>query len=563
MSRFLLLALLTCGMAAAAPQDASAEASLQSEVRPLLKQYCLLCHSAEKHTGDINLERLTSLKEAAADSRVLQKMAEQLTSGDMPPKGLPQPPANQRARLLEWVNGALRMAAQAHAGDPGPVVLRRLNNAEYTFTVRDLTAVASLDPAKEFPADGAAGEGFTNTGNALVMSPSLITKYLDAGKAIATHAVLLPDGIRFSPGVSRRDWTDEILTKIRAFYQNYTEAGGAETVMQQGLALDKNRGGVLPLRKYLTASLELRSPGGPTVEAVARQNGLTPKYLRILVNLLKDTRPSPVLDHLRASWRSARPSDIDGMLSEVEEWQSSLWKFSAVGHIGKEGGPKAWMEPVEPVADHQEFRLKLAPTADRKDVTVYLAAHDIDGKAPNYVVWREPRLAIAGRPPVLLRDLRPFIDELSAHRTRILGATAKALMAASDAGADRRTLAGKYHVDADALDAWFDFLGVGSVDRFQAGPLQQEDRKDGRLRLCARVGHFPDADAAGEFIRPACARTREHEAAQCRRASFADAEHCRRMAQPRHDHPAGGGHDHARSCGVRHGRHVVAGTAAR
>ena len=33
-----------------------------------------------------------------------------------------------------------------------------------------------------------------NTGNALVMSPALITKYLDAGKDIASHAVLLPDG---------------------------------------------------------------------------------------------------------------------------------------------------------------------------------------------------------------------------------------------------------------------------------------------------------------------------------------------------------------------------------
>ena len=30
------------------------------------------------------------------------------------------------------------------------------------------------------------------------MSPSLITKYLDAAKDVANHAILLPDGIRFS-----------------------------------------------------------------------------------------------------------------------------------------------------------------------------------------------------------------------------------------------------------------------------------------------------------------------------------------------------------------------------
>src|SRR3989442_1490701 len=83
----------------------------------------------------------------------------------------------------------LEKIALARAGDPGPVVLRRLSNAEYTYTLRDLTAIDSLDPAREFPVDGAAGEGFMNTGNALVMSPALLTKYLDAAKAITSHAM--------------------------------------------------------------------------------------------------------------------------------------------------------------------------------------------------------------------------------------------------------------------------------------------------------------------------------------------------------------------------------------
>ena len=32
-----------------------------------------------------------------------------------------------------------------------------------------MTAAPPLDPAREFPVDGAAGEGFTNTGNALMV----------------------------------------------------------------------------------------------------------------------------------------------------------------------------------------------------------------------------------------------------------------------------------------------------------------------------------------------------------------------------------------------------------
>src|SRR2546425_3493725 len=152
------------------------EKEFSGDTRPLLKQYCLGCHSTEKHKGDLDLERFSSLKEVLSHPKGWQVMVEKLSLNEMPPKGKPQPTPAERERLLGWVNCALDEAAKARAGDPGPVVLRRLNNAEYTYTVRDLTGVQSLDPVREFPADSAAGEGFMNTGNALVMSPALLTK---------------------------------------------------------------------------------------------------------------------------------------------------------------------------------------------------------------------------------------------------------------------------------------------------------------------------------------------------------------------------------------------------
>ena len=51
-------------------------------------------------------------------------------------------------------------------------------------------------------------------------------KYLDAAKEVARHAVLLPDGIRFSEGTTRRDWTDEILDDIRTIDWNVTSRTG-------------------------------------------------------------------------------------------------------------------------------------------------------------------------------------------------------------------------------------------------------------------------------------------------------------------------------------------------
>src|SRR5437899_10601878 len=245
------------------------------EVKPLVRNYCLKCHSTEKHKGDIDLEQFVSAADVFKHPKPWEKAIEQLASGDMPPKEKPQPTAEERKRLIDGVNAMLDEVALARAGDPGPVVLRRLNNAEYTYTIRDLTGVESLDPAKEFPADSASGEGFMNVGNSLVMSPSLVTKYLDAAKDLASHAVLLPDGIRFSPKSTGRDWTEALLAEIRATYRQFTDNGGGTLVNLQGIRFDTKDGGVLPLDKYLAVLLEERAEGKKPCLAPAR---LTAKY---------------------------------------------------------------------------------------------------------------------------------------------------------------------------------------------------------------------------------------------------------------------------------------------
>src|SRR5438477_5355746 len=243
-----LLQILAFILVAALPCVA---ADFKKEIRPLFTEYCLKCHSTEKHKGDLDLERFSSLAEVKKHPKIWQNVVEQLTNNEMPPKDKPQPTQAQRDQLLNWVNAVLDQIALERAGDPGPVVLRRLSNAEYTYTLRDLTRVAGLQPAREFPIDGAAGEGFTNTGNALVMSPALVTKYLDAAKEVASHAVLLPDGFRFSPHSTRQDWTNETLAQIRDLYREFTDPRGGDKVNLQGIVFDTNAGGRLPLERYL------------------------------------------------------------------------------------------------------------------------------------------------------------------------------------------------------------------------------------------------------------------------------------------------------------------------
>ena len=451
--------------------------SYEKDVHPLLVRYCGDCHSPNLAEAEIDFVSPQTFALARKQTATWQKAAEMLESGQMPPKDAPQPDAGQRQQLAQWIATFLKSEARRTAGDPGPVVLRRLNNAQYTFVLRDLTGVSSLSPAREFPVDGAAGEGFTNTGGALVMSPALLTKYLDAAKEVSQHAVLLPDGIRFSPATTRRDWTNETLAEIRGMYARYSDSQGGTQVNLQGIVFDTNGGGRLPLERYLAATLAERHAlvrGTKSIEAVAAERGLSSKYLGGLWKLLTkdrqatDQEPSLLVDKLRSRWNTATEGDAPALAADIVRWQQVLWKFNSVGHIGKVGGPKVWMEPIEPIASRLDARLKLDPPPGSKEITVYLSASDLaDGNDHDVVLWQRPRLVAPGRPDLLLKDVRRVTAELTHQRQKLFATTAAALAAAAEA---RRTtgqvdvaqVAERHQIEPALLAPWLAYLGIGT-----------------------------------------------------------------------------------------------------
>jgi hypothetical protein len=61
------LVMLLCGAtitSAAEPRDAAARtAHFDDTIRPLLREYCVTCHSTEKQEGELDLQRFTSLEQ--------------------------------------------------------------------------------------------------------------------------------------------------------------------------------------------------------------------------------------------------------------------------------------------------------------------------------------------------------------------------------------------------------------------------------------------------------------------------------------------------------------------
>jgi hypothetical protein len=99
------------------------------------------------------------------------------------------------------------------------VLARRLSNAEYNYTIRDLTGV-DLRPTREFPVDPANPAGFDNSGESLTMSPALLNKYLQAAREVGDHMVLTPDGFDFAPYpmLVETDRDKYAITRIVDFY---------------------------------------------------------------------------------------------------------------------------------------------------------------------------------------------------------------------------------------------------------------------------------------------------------------------------------------------------------
>lgn len=224
----ILLLLVSFGsqsVAAAADAAQTTEKALHRRfvelVQPFLKTHCLDCHGAKKQAGKLDLSGDSSLANILKRQRIWEIVLERLDAEEMPPEDAPrQPTASERKAVIEWIRAMRTFEAERHAGDPGPVLARRLSNAELDYTIRDLTGV-DLRPTREFPVDPANEAGFDNSGESLTTSPALVKKQLAAARLVADHLVLKPRGFVFAPHpvVTETDRDKYCVQRIVDFYK--------------------------------------------------------------------------------------------------------------------------------------------------------------------------------------------------------------------------------------------------------------------------------------------------------------------------------------------------------
>ena len=181
------LAAAACiSMGAARQQPASAPVRAvgnPDRTRATLDRYCVTCHNQRVQSGQLSLESLDA-SQVAGHAATWEKVVRKVRTGAMPPAGMPRPDAATASALVSDLTSALDRAA---APNPGRPLLHRLNRSEYANVIRDLLAI-EVDVRSLLPADDSAF-GFDNNADLLVVSPSLLDRYLSAADRVSALAV--------------------------------------------------------------------------------------------------------------------------------------------------------------------------------------------------------------------------------------------------------------------------------------------------------------------------------------------------------------------------------------
>jgi hypothetical protein len=290
--RALTLMVVVAAMpAAGAANNAALDRQFQQTVRPFVAKYCVGCHSGQTPAAQFDLKAYTTLDTVTRDYPRWALVLTRLTAQEMPPKPMPAPPAEARQQVMDWIQAVRAEEVRRNAGDPGMVLPRRLSNAEYNYTIRDLTG-QDTQPTREFPVDPANQAGFDNSGESLTMSSALLNKYLQAARGVADQMVLTPDGIDFAsyPMLVETDRDKYAIQRIVDFYlrqpTDFADYFQAAWRYEHRAALGKPHA---------------------TLASVAAESKVSAKYLPMVWEILHDKDPVGPVAKLQALFRELPP----------------------------------------------------------------------------------------------------------------------------------------------------------------------------------------------------------------------------------------------------------------
>src|SRR5262245_53613829 len=113
---------LAKSLPAQSPAIASTEPGFTEIVQPFFRQNCVTCHNSDQSIAGVRVDQLDpKMEDRQIDT--WESVRRRVRAGTMPPKGLPQPPAADRERVVAWIGKSLD-AARLRPGPKNGLVRR-------------------------------------------------------------------------------------------------------------------------------------------------------------------------------------------------------------------------------------------------------------------------------------------------------------------------------------------------------------------------------------------------------------------------------------------------------
>lgn len=193
--------------------------SQDSAANEFLVQYCSKCHVAEEAEGGFSIAALSTGFRNIDSRRAWLKVREQLRLGTMPPPNEPRADKVAIAETVRWIEEMVAEAERVERSTQGRATMRRLNQREYSNTIRDLLRV-NVDLEGVLPDDAVIG-GFDTGAESLHFSSYQLAGYLEA----ANRALDAAFANRPRPWVFDRriDPKKEVATRRKDVYRHLND----------------------------------------------------------------------------------------------------------------------------------------------------------------------------------------------------------------------------------------------------------------------------------------------------------------------------------------------------
>jgi hypothetical protein len=342
------------------------EAGFQNTIHPFIQTYCVSCHGGAKPEAEFDLSTYTTLASITKDVRRWNEVLERIEAKEMPPDDAKKHPTIEQTRpVVAWLQEMRAAETKRTAGDPGLVLARRLSNAEFDYTVRDLTGVP-IQPTKEFPVDPANAAGFDNSGESLSMSPALVKKYLDAARAVADHIVFTPTSFTFAPYPANTD-EDRDKYAVNRIVDFYRRQG-----VNISTRFDNYTAEHLDYANFFEAAWRYQHRA-----ALGRPNAS-------LASVAQDAKVSP--KYLATLW--AALNQPEGSLGPIAAIQAR-WKKLPVPMAGKQ--PEDVRAQVVALRD---FIMAVRPLVGMRFANLVATDHIVAAGSQTMVLWKDEQIAL-------------------------------------------------------------------------------------------------------------------------------------------------------------------------